>query len=110
MRAERAHLQRGNRQVEIIDRAGGRREVKHEIHATRDEDELRDVVLDEVKALVPREVLDVAGVSRDQIVDCDDAMTLGQQSIGEMRAKESTASRDDGDGTVPGDLGMKERI
>ena len=60
VRAERAHLQRRNRQLEVIDRAGRRREMKNVIEFFfRQENEIRDVVLDEAVILVARQVLDV---------------------------------------------------
>ena len=37
----------------------------------------------------------VIGVPRDQIIDRDDAMPFGEQSIGQMRSKKTGSSGDD---------------
>ena len=44
----------------------------------RQENEIRDVVLDEPEFLVAGEMPNVRGVAGDQIVDGDDAMTFRQ--------------------------------
>ena len=97
MRAERADLQRRDRQLEIIDRAGRRGEMKNVIDFLfRQKNEIRNVVLDEVVILVPGQMLDVRCVAGDQIVDRDHAMTFRQQSIGQMRSEKSGAAGHDG--------------
>ena len=54
MRAERPHLQSWNRQFEIIDRTGWRREVKDVIDfLLRQKNEVGNVVLDEFVILIP---------------------------------------------------------
>src|SRR5436189_6023435 len=95
MRAKRADLQRRNRQLEIIDWAGGRGEMENVIEFVfRQKNVARDVVFDEPVILVPREVPDVFEISGDQIVDRDDAMALRQEPIGQMRPEEARAARD----------------
>jgi len=54
-------------------------------------------MFDEAEILVAGEMTNVCGVAGDQIVDGDNAMALGQQSIRKMRAEEACTSRDDGD-------------
>ena len=67
MRAERADFQGRNRQLQIIDRAGGRSEMENVIEFfLLQEDVVRDVVLDEREILVPGEVLDVLEIAGDQ--------------------------------------------
>ena len=70
VRAERADLERRNRQLEIVDRAGRARPVQHVVHGTVDVDVVGDVVLDEREVAV-REVRDVVGVAGQQVVDAD---------------------------------------
>ena len=66
MRAERAHFKRGDRELEIINRAGWRCEVKNVINFFfRQKNEIRDVVFDETEILVAREVASVRGVTGD---------------------------------------------
>ena len=100
--AERADLQRRNRQLEIIDRAGGRREMKDVIHFVRQENVVGDVLLDEPVILVARRVLDVREVPGDEIVDRDDAMPFREQAVRQMRAKKTGAAGNDGDGRRTG--------
>ena len=47
VRAERADLQRRNRQLEVVDRARRARPVQHEVDRAVDVDVVGDVVLDE---------------------------------------------------------------
>ena len=83
MRAERADFQRRDRQFQIIDRAGRRREMKHVIDLLfREENEIRDVVLNEAEILVAGEMANVRSVAGDEIVDGDDAMTFCQKPVG----------------------------
>ena len=102
VRAERADFQRRDRVLEVIDRRGRRGEVEDEIHVVRQEDVVRDVVLDEAVVLVAREVLDVRALPGDEIVDPDDAMPFREQPVREMRAEKSGAAGDHRDGLRTG--------
>ena len=62
------------------------------------EDKIGNVVPDEVIIFVPSQMADVCNIPSDQIVDRNDAMTLGQQAIGEMRSEKSGATGHDGNG------------
>ena len=96
MGAERADLQRRDRQLQIIDRARGRREMENVIEFFfRQENETRDVVLNEGEILVAGEVLDVLEIAGDKIIDRDDAMPFRQQPVGQMRPEKTRATRDD---------------
>ncbi len=96
MRAERADFQRRDRQLEIIDRARGRSEMENVIEFFfRQENEVRDVVLDEREILVAGEMLDVLEVAGDEIIDRDDAMTFRQQPVGQMRPEKTGPTGDD---------------
>ena len=50
--AQRANLERLDRQFQVVDRARGRGEVHHAIHTTVDLNVLRDVVLDQVESTI----------------------------------------------------------
>ena len=65
-------------------------------------DELGDVVVDELEMFVAGEMGDVVGVARDEVVDGDDAMAFGEESVDEMGAEEAGAAGDDGDGSGGG--------
>ena len=63
VRAERADLQRRNRQLEVVDRARRARPVQHVVDRPVDVDVVGDVVLDEREVAVD-EVRDVRRVAR----------------------------------------------
>ena len=84
MGAQRSDLERLDRQLEIVDRGGGRREVQERIERSGQEDVLRDVVLDELEPGIPGKVLDVPDVARDQIVEPDHLVTFRQEPIAKM--------------------------
>ena len=96
MRAERADFERGDRQFQVIDRAGGRSEMKNVIEFFfRQENETRDVVFDEGEILVAGEVFDVLEIAGDKIIDRDDAMPFRQEPVGQMRTEKTRAAGDD---------------
>ena len=76
VRAERADLQRRNRQFEIINWAGGRGEMEDVIDLIGDEQILGHILLDESVVFVPGKVFDVREVPGDEVVDRDHAMTF----------------------------------
>ena len=99
MRPERADFQGRDRQLEIIDRAGRRREMKNVIDFfVWQENEIRDVVLDEVKIFVAGKVSNVGHVAGDQIIDRNDAMTFGQEPVAQMRTEKTGAAGHDRNG------------
>ena len=97
VRAERADLQRLDRQLQVIDRARGRGEVPDVVDLPGEVEELGDVLLDELEVRVAGEMGDVVGLSGDQVVDRDDGMAAGEQQVGEMGTEESRSAGDDGD-------------
>src|SRR5262249_43538427 len=102
VRAERADLQRRDGMLEIIDRRRGRGEVENKIDLVGHEDVIRDVVPDELVVLVAGEVLDVRDIAGKEIVHANDAMALGEEAVGEMRAEKTGAARDKCGGTFRG--------
>ena len=66
----------------------------------RQEDEIGDVVLDELEVFVAGEMPNVRGVASDQVIDCDGAMTFGQQSISQVRPQKASAAGHDRNGIL----------
>ena len=62
------------------------------------EDKIGNVVPDEAIIFVPCQMADVRNVPSDQIVNRDDAMTFGQEAIGQVRSEKSGATGYDGNG------------
>jgi len=42
---------------------------------------------------------DVVHLARDEVVDGDDVMALGEETVGKMRAEKASATGDDGHGS-----------
>src|SRR4051812_884963 len=96
MSPKRADLQCRDRQLEIIDGTRRGREMKYVIEFVfRQENEIRNVVLDELEIRIAGEMTDVCGVAGDQVVDRDDAMTFREQAIRQMRSQKTRAAGDD---------------
>jgi len=66
------------------------------VDAPGEVDELRDVMADELEVFVAGEMGDVVRVARDEVVDGDDAMAFGKETVDEMGAEEAGAAGDDG--------------
>ena len=94
VRAERADLQRLDRQLEVVDRAGGAGPVQDEVDRAVDVDVVGDVVLDEREVAV-HQVRDVRGVAGEQVVDADDRVVAIEQRFREVRADEPGRAGDD---------------
>ena len=94
MGALRADLQRLQRQAQVVDRAGGAREVVDEVDRLVDPDPVDDVLVHEREAIVP-EVLDVLERARLEVVDADHPVALLDQVVAEMRAEEPGAAGHD---------------
>ena len=96
MRAERADLERLDRQLEIVDRARRARPVQHVVHGPVDVDVLRDVVADELESRGSRRCAMLAMSPVSEIVDADDGMTAIEQRFAEMGSDEAGGAGDDG--------------
>ncbi len=93
VRPKCADLQRRNRQLQIINRACRRREMKHVVDLfVGQENEIGNVVLDEMEILVAGKMPDVCSVAGDEIVDRNDAVTFGEKSVDQMRSQETCAT------------------
>jgi hypothetical protein len=99
-----ADLQRVQRQPQVVDRAGGRREVVHEVDRLVDVVRLDDVDV-QVHELGPADVLDVRERAGLEVVDADDAVTACEELVTEMRAQEAGTAGDQACGHNPASLG-----
>src|SRR4029077_12239360 len=85
--------QRRNWQLEIIDRTRRRREMKNVIKFFfRQENKIGNVVLDELEIGIAGKMSNVRRVAGYQIVDRNDAMAFGQESIDQVRSQEACAA------------------
>ena len=76
---ERADLQRLDRQLQVVDRAGRAGKVEHEVHFALDVDVARHVVADELELAVTQ-VADVRQIAGPQVVDADDRVAAIEQA------------------------------
>ena len=61
--------------------------MEDEVHVVGQEDEVRQVVFDELEAVVACEVREVGDVARDEIVHADDTVALSEEPVGEVVAR-----------------------
>ena len=92
---EGADLQGGDRLLEIVDRARGAGEVKHPVERPLHVDEVRHVVLDELELLSPDQMGDVVRRAGDEIVHTHHPVTLCEEAVTEMGAKEAGGAGDE---------------
>ena len=94
MRPVRAGLQRVERQAQVVDRAGERREVVHEVDRLLAHDRLDDVVVHEGERVVAQ-VVDVLERRDDEVVDADHAVAALEERLAEVGAEEPGAAGDE---------------
>jgi hypothetical protein len=87
MSAERAHLQRLNRQFQIVHRAGWGGKMPHIVHWTINEEKLGDILLNESEVPVSSQMGDVIRRPGHQIVDSNHPVTTCEQTIGKVRSQ-----------------------
>jgi hypothetical protein len=92
MRAQRADLQRLNRQLKVIYRGCGRREVQDGIQIALNENIVCDIVLDVAEAFVAGQVRDIIGAAGDQVIHRDNRVPFGEEAFAEVRAKKARAA------------------
>src|SRR5207245_10336635 len=85
-------LRRLNPELQVIDGARGAGEVEHALERSRDLDEVRDVVENELKVGVTLEVLEVCLVAGAEIVHAAHAVAQGQQSVAQVRAEKAAGA------------------
>src|SRR5262249_37823434 len=95
VRTKRANFERRDREVEIIDWTGWRREVKDVTDLLfRQKNEIRDIMFDEPEIFVAREMSNVRRAASDYVDDDEAAMTFRQKPIPQMRAEKTRAAGD----------------
>ena len=94
-RAERADVDRLERDREVLGRARRAREVQHAVDVAVDRDLVAHVGADEREARVLGEVRDVLEPARRQVVDRDDLVAAREERVAEVRADEAGSARDD---------------
>ena len=72
--------------------------MKNIVHLSFKKDVVSNVVLEELELLVAEQMRDVRRVAGDEIIETDNAMPFGQQSVAEMGAEETGAAGDNGCG------------
>ena len=97
----RAHLQRVQRQPQVVDRRRRRGEVVDEVDRLVHEERLDDVVV-HVRELGHADVFDVGEGPRLEVVDADHPMAASEQLIAEMRSEEPRTTRYEAGGHVGG--------
>lgn len=95
-RPDRAHLERLDGQLQVVDRRGGRREVQHEVDRPGDVHELGHVAADQVEPGFAHEVGDVGGCAGEEAVEADDLGTPFDERGAQVAAEEPRAAGDDG--------------
>ena len=88
MGAVRPHLERREREAEVVDRARRGGEVEHRVDGLLDRDELDAVVVPEVER-VAAQALDVLEAPGVEVVEADDVPVAGEQVLAQVRPKEA---------------------
>ena len=94
-RTESARFQRLDREPKIVHRAGRRGEVEDPFDLPLDLERLRHVPLEKREPRLTPQVGKVASRPRDQAVDADDGVPLGEEAVGEVRTEEAGGAGDD---------------
>src|SRR5258707_14150351 len=95
VRAEGADLERLDRQLQVVDRAGWGGKVQEGVDGAFNVNEGSNVVLDEEEPLTAGQVLNVGSVAGDEVVHGDNIMTLGQETVAQVRPKKTGAAGDE---------------
>ena len=90
----RPGLQRVEREPQVVDRARERGQVVDDVDGLVDRDLLRHVVVDEREA-VAAEVLDVLERRDLEVVEADNALSLLEERLAEVRAEKPGATGDE---------------
>jgi hypothetical protein len=70
--------------------------MKHIINFAVEEDVFRDIVVKKPEAGIAEQVCNVGSIAGNQIIDANNGMSLGEQSVAEMRSEKAGAPRYDG--------------
>src|SRR6516165_4861610 len=81
---------------QVVDWAGWRCKMEHEIHGPGNKNELRYILPDQSKIRIPGEMFDIIRRTGNEIVNCNNTEPLAQQAITKMRTQESRTPSNDG--------------
>ena len=95
VRPVRADLERLQREPQVVDRARGAREVVDEVEGLGELHVVREVLRQKGEGVAPQ-VLDVRQGPRLEVVEADDAVTLREQRLTEVRAEKTRAAGHEG--------------
>lgn len=69
--------------------------MKYETHCPINEHVLRYIMLNEAERFIANEMSNIPHVSGDEIVDCRDTISFGEELITEVRAEKARSSGND---------------
>src|SRR5690349_19853346 len=95
MRSKCAYFQRLNREFEIVNRTSWRCKMEYRIQGAVDIDVVCGVMFDKTKILISREMSNVTGIPRNQVIHCNDGVSLCEEAITQMRAEKTRATSDE---------------
>ena len=84
MRSQTPSLERLDRQIEVVGRAGRRGEVQHAVELFTDVERSGDVVPNEREVVVLLKGGDVLRRARYEVVDADDVVALKEEPVGQV--------------------------
>ena len=90
-----ADLERLDRELEVVDRAGGRGEVQDAVDVLVEEERDGDVVFDQPKAVERLQMFGIFTGTRDEVVDADDVVTVFEEALGEVGAEKARSAGND---------------
>src|SRR5207247_9949255 len=83
-----ADLERRDRVTEVVDGRRGAREVQNRVDRAVQVQRFRQVVIEIGETVVLRQLVDVRATARDEVVDADDLLALGEEPGAEVVSEE----------------------
>jgi hypothetical protein len=81
VRAQRPDLQGLDRVAQVVHRAGRRGEVQHAVQIARHVRELRDIVPDELEAIIRHQMGDVVRMPGEEVVHPHHRVPIGEEAV-----------------------------
>ena len=94
MRPQRAHFQGLNRQLQIVDRAGGGGKVKDKIYVSLHGDKFGYIVPQITEPFFRLQIVQIPFIPRQKIINRQNLVPLFEKSIHQMGPEEPRTSRD----------------
>ena len=88
MGAEGSDLEGLDRELQVVDRAGGAGEMEHAFEGPLHFDEVGDVVQDQLKAGMAFQMIEVRAIAGDEVVHPHHSVTEGEEAVAEVGAEE----------------------